>query len=59
MAEIHDSSTSELRTMVAKVGGMVISVIRLESGFSIFWRMSTIVKKTSGRKYPAAFKFIV
>lgn len=37
MAEIHGSPTSVSRIVVASVGGIVRSVRRLDSGFSIFY----------------------
>jgi hypothetical protein len=38
MAVIHGSPTSVSRISVVMDGGIVISEIKLESGFSIFWR---------------------
>ena len=37
-ARIQGSPTSESRIKVAREGGMTISDIKLESGFSIFWQ---------------------
>lgn len=37
MAEIHGSPTSVSKIVVASVGGIVRSVKRLDSGFSIFY----------------------